>query len=370
MKITRNSTITTTVAAALLTASGLPGLPLGAQSVSPDRESAWAAAGFGAAIAIGDDEIFVGRTGGGVAGAIYPSPGSIYVFERAGDGWKFAYVITGDDVEIGDEFGAALAVDGDRLLVASPGRGEGRGGAYLFERGDEGRWAQTVEFVPPAAGIRSAGTAVALSGDAVFLGAPSDAGPGAVLRFPAAGGSPAVLPSPILSAVDRFGASLSLTGGLLVVGAPGTRDGRGAVHAFDADFPATGPSPTAILALPDGRGGDAFGTSLAGAGASVLIGAPGADAGAGAAILFTRDDNGDWNESARLSFPERARPATARRSPSTAAAPGSERAEWARARAARRSSTSPKPPCRWKAKTPSPPPASQRRPLRLLRRPA
>ncbi len=306
MKITRNSTITSTVAAALLTAHGLLGLhvPLGAQSFSPDREAVWAAAGFGAAIAIGDGEIFVGRTGGGVAGAIYPSPGSIYVFERAGDGWEFAYVINGDDVEIGDEFGAALAVDGDRLVVGSPGRGEGRGGAYLFERGDEGRWAQTVGFFPPAEGIRGAGTAVALSGDAVFLGAPSDAGPGAVLRFSATGGSAAVLPSPTPTTPDRFGASLSLDGRHLFVGAPGTDGDRGAAYIFDADFPAGGGAPTVTLALDDGRGGDVLGTSLAASGTSVLIGAPGADAGAGTAALFNRDANGAWNESSRLSFPE------------------------------------------------------------------
>ena len=279
--------------------------PLAAQSRSPGLESMWAAAGFGAAIAIGDGEIFVGRTGGGIAGAIYPSPGSVHVFARAGDGWELAYVITGDDVEIGDEFGAALAVDGDRLLVGAPGRADGVGGAYIFGRGDDGSWMQTAEFVPPAdREIRGAGASVALSSDAAYVGAPSDAGPGAVLRFPAAGGSATLLPSPVVSAIDRFGASLSLAGDLLFVGAPGTRGGRGAAHAFDADFPATGPSPTAILALPDGRGGDAFGTSLTASGASVLVGAPGADEGAGAAVLFTRNGDGEWQQSARLSFPE------------------------------------------------------------------
>ena len=47
---------------------GPGGAYLTAQSRSPGLESVWAAAGFGAAIAIGDGEIFVGRTGGGIAG--------------------------------------------------------------------------------------------------------------------------------------------------------------------------------------------------------------------------------------------------------------------------------------------------------------
>jgi len=277
--------------------------PLSAQARSPDLESIWTAAGFGAAIAIGDSEIFVGRTGGGVAGAIYPSPGSIYVFERSDDGWEFAYVITGADVEIGDEFGAALAVDGNRLLVGSPGRGDGVGGAYIFERGDDGEWAQTVEFVPPAdREIRGAGASVALSGDAVYLGAPSEVGPGAVLRFDADGSLATVLSALSPSDADRFGASLSLSGDLLFVGAPGTAGNLGAAYVFDIGSP-TVASPHVALGV-EGRGGDAFGTSLAASGTSVLVGAPGADEGAGAALLFTRSDDGEWDTTARLSFPE------------------------------------------------------------------
>ncbi len=277
--------------------------PLSAQSRSADVEAIWAAAGFGAAIAIGDGEIFVGRTGGGIAGAIYPSPGSVHVFERAADGWDFAYVITGADVEIGDEFGAALAVDGDRLLVGSPGRDEGRGGAHLFERTGDGEWVRTVAFTAPAdQDVRGAGSTVALTGDAVFLGAPSDVGPGAVMRF-AGGGLATVLSAPTPSDADRFGASLSLTGDMLFVGAPGTAGNRGAAYAFVADF-AAGATPTATLTIDDGRGGDAFGTIIAASGASVLVGAPGADEGAGAAVLFTRDSDGELQQSDRLSFPE------------------------------------------------------------------
>ena len=306
MRFAFSSSATSVLLAATASAFGLlvSCVPMSGQAYSRGNDAAWRAAGFGAAIAIGDGEIFVGRTGGEVAGAIYPSPGNIHVFERVGDGWEFAYVISGDDVEIGDEFGAALAVDGDRLLIGSPGRDDGVGGAHLFERDDDGAWARTVEFTPPDdAEIRGAGSAVALSGDAVYLGAPSDAGPGAVLRFPAAGGPAMLLPSPVLSAIDRFGASLSLTDGLLFVGAPGTRDDRGAAHVFDADFPAAGISPVAVLSLADGRDGDLFGWSLSGAGAAVLIGVPGFASGAGTVVLFTHGDDGEWSESARRSFP-------------------------------------------------------------------
>ena len=64
------STLKIIVAALTLTASGLAAIPpsMSAQSFSPDRDAARWAAGFGAAIAIGDGEIFVGRTGGGGGG--------------------------------------------------------------------------------------------------------------------------------------------------------------------------------------------------------------------------------------------------------------------------------------------------------------
>ncbi|MYB99534.1 MAG: hypothetical protein F4X60_13405, partial [Gemmatimonadetes bacterium] len=126
MRFRASSSATRVFLATISSAVGLlvPSVPLGGQAYSPEHEAVWGAAGFGAAIAIGDGEIFVGRTGGGV-GEIYPSPGSVYVFARGDDGWEFAYTISGDNVEIGDGFGAALAVEGDRLLVGSPGRGGG-----------------------------------------------------------------------------------------------------------------------------------------------------------------------------------------------------------------------------------------------------
>ena len=111
--------------------------PLTAQSYSPAQESIWRAAGFGAAIAIGDGEIFVGRTraAGWLARSI-PRPAastSSSVLTTDGSSPTSSPATTS---EIGDGFGAALAVDGDRLLVGSPGRDDGWGGAYLFERGD------------------------------------------------------------------------------------------------------------------------------------------------------------------------------------------------------------------------------------------
>ena len=126
--------------------------------------------------------------------------------------------------------------------------------------------------------------------------------PGAVLRFDADGSLATVLSALNRSDADRFGASLSVSGDLLFVGAPGTAGDIGAAYVFDIGSP-TVTSPHVAMGI-DGRGGDAFGTSLSASGTSVLIGAPGADEGAGAALLFTRSDDGEWDTTARLSFPE------------------------------------------------------------------
>ena len=68
---------------------------------------------FGAAVAVGDDQIFVGE------GRNLLMPGSVFVYERAEDGaWMQADVLTPEGAQ--DEalgFGRALSVSGTTLVV-------------------------------------------------------------------------------------------------------------------------------------------------------------------------------------------------------------------------------------------------------------
>lgn len=97
-----------------------------------------------------------------VGGVIYddrdPGPGAAYVFQRQPDGsWVETRRLTPDDavpIGAGDAenlFGAAVALDGNRLLITAPHDQLTReaGSAYVFERDPDGEWGQAAKLVDP-----------------------------------------------------------------------------------------------------------------------------------------------------------------------------------------------------------------------------
>lgn len=74
-------------------------------------------------------------------------------------------------------FGYAVRLDGDQALIGAPSAKEsGRsfhGAAYLFERKEDGQWAQTARLIPPDTleGSRF-GDEVALPPGGLVVGAP------------------------------------------------------------------------------------------------------------------------------------------------------------------------------------------------------
>lgn len=84
----------------------------------------------------------------------------------------------------GDAFGAAIAIEGGRLVVGSalpagPSLIGGTQAVYVFERAGSA-WIQDAILAPVAAGF---GAAVALEGDRIVIGAPNDATTGSVFVF-------------------------------------------------------------------------------------------------------------------------------------------------------------------------------------------
>ncbi|HYT59117.1 MAG TPA: Ig-like domain-containing protein [Haliangiales bacterium] len=156
--------------------------------------------------------------------------------------------------------------------------------------------------------FRHFGSAVAMDGDTIVVGAPldSEAGfdAGAAYVFVRAGSSwsqQARLLAADAASSTRFGSSVALSGDTLVVGAPfaGTTD-TGAAYVFVRN----GSSWTqqAKLASTDAIGGDQFGTSLAVEGDTLAVGAVGAGLDfldEGAVYVFTRS-SGTWTQQARL----------------------------------------------------------------------
>jgi hypothetical protein len=119
-------------------------------------------------------------------------------------------------------------LDGDRLAVGAPKNGTGR--AYVFDRQSDGTWVEQALFTPPVIYSPTGdefGTAVAVHGDTVMIGSSGHDHPyvngGAVYSYERIEG--AWVHTQKLSAVPtgslpRFGYQLDLSGDELLVAAP------------------------------------------------------------------------------------------------------------------------------------------------------
>lgn len=262
------------------------------------------AARFGDAVALaGDFALVAAPRADGQAGAVY-------AFRRAGGAWSQPSKLVPSGGQAGDQFGRALAADGDAALIGAPfddERGVNAGAAYVFVAG-AGGWSQAAKLTASdAAANDQFGRAVDLRGDAAVVGSPEDddgasnAGAAYVFRFDGAAWSEEFK----LRAYDprtsgRFGEGVAVEGNVLLVGAAGDAP-RGAGSGSAYVFVRSGPAwrAAAKLSASDGAAGDAFGNPLALAGGAALVGAwQDDDAGfsSGSAYLFDAltdcNDNG------------------------------------------------------------------------------
>jgi len=314
---------------------------------------------FGASVTLGDGMAVIGASGG------EGTPGAAYVYERTGVSWRQVAELVASDGEGGDGFGAAVALAGNYLFVGAPGddneRGADAGAVYVFLRGSES-WSEQSRIVAPSGAVGDAfGAAITVQGEEVFVGAPADDNTngedaGAVFVFRRDGAqwpSTGTLLASDGGAGDRFGESVSVDGVDLLIGAPqegpfatgaayifrwdgldwnpeaklvasvgSVDDGLGASVALEGDFALVG-APNrgdadagaayvfrrtgglwgvrelAVLQASDESDGQRFGRGVALSGSYALIGADGADAERGAAYVFQRSGT-NWLEKARM----------------------------------------------------------------------
>ena len=127
---------------------------------------------FGAAVAIDGNTLAIGAPGS-------PEGGVVYVYQRqasAVEPWRLQAMLTGINPGTSEQFGAALALEGDTLVVGAPheaSRGNVAGAAYVFyrDRGGPGRWGRVRVLAPK--GLREDsyyGTSVAISGSRLAVG--------------------------------------------------------------------------------------------------------------------------------------------------------------------------------------------------------
>jgi hypothetical protein len=202
---------------------------------------------FGAGVALDGDTALVGAPWDDIEEN--GDRGSAYVFTRSGTTWAFQERLLAPDGMAGDWFGMSLALRGDTALIGAPyddsGENEDQGAAYVFTRsGASWSFQQKLTAFDGEAGD-DFGYAVALDGDRALVGAPyDDSGEsedqGAAYVFTRSGTSWSFQQKLTASdgeAGDIFGMSVSLTSDRVLVGAPwddiGEHGDRGSAYVYE-----------------------------------------------------------------------------------------------------------------------------------------
>lgn len=260
---------------------------------------------YGAAMAVGRNEILIGQPGNTYA------PGYVYVYRSGPRGdWKAAAKLTAEGATNSDGFGQSIALDGNLALISSVKADSGRGAVYAFSRDAAGTWRPSGKIVAPDAAVGDKfGRHVALAGNFAFVASSRNKGAGGVYVFSRDGAGHWAADTMLFASDSEpatwYGGSLAASGNRLYVGAAtfggGPADsGSGSVYVYTRDKASRSWQQEARL-VPAGKPVRAgFGLTLLAHGDSLLIGAPGYDRQVGSVFIFSRDSAGKWSSDAHL----------------------------------------------------------------------
>lgn len=278
---------------------------------------------FGSAVAVSGDTVVVSSFLDDVGAN--GNQGSVYIYERNNGGagnWGEIRKVTASDGAPGDEFGVAVAIDANSLIVGAftddTGSNNNQGSAYVFDRntGGPNNWGQVKKLIASdgAAGDYF-GVSVGISGDAAIVGSQSDQigsndyqGSAYVFRQNTGGsnnwGQVNKITAADGEAQDSFGSDVAISGDTSIVGA-GYDDVGGGINQGSARIFVSGGdtwNQQAMLApLPEPSCGanDEYGTAVAISGDTAVIGAPADDVGInlnqGSAYVLERNAGGPDN---------------------------------------------------------------------------
>jgi uncharacterized protein with FMN-binding domain len=131
---------------------------------------------FGNSVAISGDTVVVGAFLDDVVANA--NQGSVYVFVRSGGVWTQQQKLTANDGAASDNFGSAVAINGDTVVVGAEqdniGTNSIQGSAYVFIRSGN-NWAQKQKLTANDGTANDHfGSAVAISSDTIVVGAVYD----------------------------------------------------------------------------------------------------------------------------------------------------------------------------------------------------
>jgi len=195
---------------------------------------------FGISVGIDGDSAIVGAYGhDGTLNNI----GAAYVFERdlgGPDNWGESRKLTASDADLEDQFGSAVAIEGDSAIVAAnfeDSGGSNAGAVYFFERdlGGPDNWGEVVKHVASDAGPNDQlSESVAIAGDVALAatiqtdGGGASSGSAYIFRRDHGGanfwGEAGVLTASDAAGGDNYGAMVALSGDTAIAGAPLDKD--------------------------------------------------------------------------------------------------------------------------------------------------
>ncbi|MGH9769559.1 MAG: FG-GAP repeat protein, partial [Blastocatellia bacterium] len=261
---------------------------------NPDTKLLGRGRRFGHSVSISANRLVVGSPKEVIDSKVFQ--GAAYVFTRANSIWGSQPLkLIADDGMANDFFGFSVAISGDKIVVGAPWEDElhvDQGSAYVFEFNSPNQtWIQRPKLVAhDAAANDHFGYAVAINGVDLIVGAPdddvgakSDQGSAYVFhRNSSTWSERQQLFADNGAASDRFGSSVAIAGVTAVVGAPNDDNGantdQGSAYIFTFNGSFWNVIPQRLIAS-DGKAMDIFGWSVAidRWGATVLVGAPRGD---------------------------------------------------------------------------------------------
>lgn len=207
---------------------------------------------FGYKVALQGTTLVVGAPFADINGV--SGQGAVYVFELVGNVWTQVQKLTASDGVEFDQFGCALAMSGDRLVIGAEeapiGANSSQGAAYIFER-TAGVWSEVHKLAEPTTiqNFAEYGFSVDVDGDWIVVGGAKagSAQHGRAYVYwrdeggPGAWGLVQELEDDIYDTNAEFGYSVDMDGDLLVVGADlldrvaGTYENEGGAYVFRRD---------------------------------------------------------------------------------------------------------------------------------------
>lgn len=268
-------------------ASHAASLPRGAALPILSAQAPSALQQRGSAVAISGSIAVVG------ANVAYNGRGAAYVYVQTRSGWHLRATLHDPPGDGQAEFGSAVAVSGRTVLIGAPSAKVYIGAVYVYVSSGSG-WHHQATLHAPAGTGSYFGTSVALSGSTAVIG-----GGGAAYIFARSGAVwslRASLADPGASTDDLFGYSVALTSGTALVSASGANHNNGAAYVY-----AHSQSGWHLQLTINGRRGRYVTSGVAISPSTLVIGGGGAY---GDVYLYARSGS-SWRRQATLTDPSR-----------------------------------------------------------------